>query len=83
MMDKLMEKVATRVGCYAFNKPWCSLNEQQQNTSIDCANLIIPIISDEIKKELEETLGLYENNIGFCEISNHVPFDYWRKRGVK
>ena len=26
------------------------------------------------KTELAVSLGLYENELGFCEISNHVPY---------
>ena len=39
-VNELIDWVATRVGCYAFNKPWCSLNEEQQNQSIECTKQI-------------------------------------------
>ena len=25
-------------------------------------------------REVVETLGLFENEMGFCEISNHIPY---------
>lgn len=30
------------------------------------------------REEMVDTLGLFENDLGFCEISNHVPYPPWR-----
>ncbi len=34
-------------------------------------------------KEVVDTLGLHENELGFCEISNHVAYDQIEEWGIE
>jgi len=36
------------------------------------------IVREELIKEIEVTLDIRENSMGFCEISNHTPFLTWQ-----
>ena len=37
-------------------------------------HLATPEIEAEVKGEITSLLGLCENELGFCEISNHIPY---------
>ena len=44
---------------------------------------IITSLISRAKKESVEFLGIYENDMGFCEMSNHIPYTELKKWGIK
>ncbi|KKM68514.1 hypothetical protein LCGC14_1460180 [marine sediment metagenome] len=62
--DEIREGVEVIVGCFAFNKPWCSLTEAQQECARECSREII-------KREASQGVVIkVERKLPDCD--NHV-----------
>ncbi len=84
-IDELVERVAIQLCEFAFTKggEMHSWELCHQKSYMDKAKQIIPIISEEIKRELEMESYGDPRVSGWVRIVNHDWQDFWRKRGVK
>lgn len=58
---------------------WDGLTKESRAICFEYADQIIPIIGEAVADEIKKGLGLDENELGFCEISNHVPYGVFDK----